>query len=249
MVYMNSKITAVVLTHNDELRIVDCLEKLSFADELIIIDDNSNDRTIELCKNFTSKIYVRELKNNFASQRNYALNFVTGQWILFIDSDEIVSEELKSEIQEKIKSSDVAGYYIKRIDKMWGVELRHGEVGQVRLLRLAKKGNGKWHGKVHETWKIVGKTGELSSPLIHVPHQSVHEFLREIDEYSTLRAEELRENGKSVNFVSIIAFPIGKFVKNYFYNRGYKDGTPGFIYAVMMSFHSFLVRAKIFLKN
>ncbi len=246
---MNKKITAVVLTHNDELRIVDCLEKLSFADELIIVDDNSTDRTIELCKNFTSKIYVRDLNNNFASQRNYALNFASGQWVLFIDSDEIVSITLRDEILEKINESENAGYYIKRIDRMWGIELKHGEVGQVRLLRLAKKGSGKWHGKVHETWKVIGKTEDLSSPLIHVPHQSVYEFLKEIDDYSTLRADELYENSKSVKPISIIAFPIGKFVKNYILNKGYKDGTPGFIYAMMMSFHSFLVRAKLFLKN
>lgn len=244
-----TNLSIVVLTHNDELKIVDCLERLGFADEILVIDDNSYDRTSDLAKQFTSRIYKRKLEGNFANQRNYALNFAKGEWVLFIDSDEIVTKELEEEILRAIKSKEFAGYYLRRVDKMWGRKILHGEVGETRLMRLGKRRGGKWHGKVHETWKIIGKTGELISPLEHRPHSSVKDFLREIDEYSTLRASELKEKGVHTSAVQIIFFPIAKFIHNYFFRKGYKDGVPGLIYALMMSFHSFLVRGKVFLKK
>lgn len=241
-----NKITTVVLTHNDEGRIVDCLENLDFSEELIIIDDQSSDRTLEICKQYTNKIYTRSLAGNFASQRNYALNFASNSWVLFIDSDELVDEKLKKEILLTIKQENYSGYYIRRIDKMWGRKILHGEVGQVKLLRLAKKGSGKWHGKVHETWNVSGSKRELNSPLIHVPHRNVSEFLTDIEQYSSLRAEELAEKGVKTNFFEILMYPLAKFFKNYFFNQGYKDGVAGFVYAMMMSFHSFLVRGKLY---
>lgn len=244
---INNKLTTIVLTNNDESRIVDCLDNLGFSNELIIIDDNSTDRTVELCKRFTTKIYSKALNDNFSNQRNYALNFASNEWVLFVDSDEFVSDKLAKEIVEVTQNHDVAGYYLRRVDMMWGQKILHGEGGQTKLLRLAKKKNGKWHGKVHETWKIRGRVGELHSPLIHIPHPSISEFLSEIDKYSTLRSEELAEKKVKSGFLEIITFPVAKFVLNYLVKQGYKDGVAGLLYSVMMSFHSFLVRGKLFL--
>lgn len=114
-----NNLTVIVLTHNDESRIVDCLEFVSFANELIIIDDDSIDRTTELAKKFTDKIFKRSLGGNFANQRNFALNIAHNPWVLFIDSDEFVSEKLKTEILERISSKKENGFYLKRIDVMW----------------------------------------------------------------------------------------------------------------------------------
>lgn len=241
------KVTAIVLTHNDEDRIVDCLENLLFSNELIIIDDKSTDRTVDLCMQYTKKIYSRALNGNFASQRNYALNFASNEWVLFVDSDEIVDESLKKEIINILNRPTADGYFLKRVDRMWGRTMHFGEVGDMSLLRLARKSLGKWHGKVHETWKVNGKTSFLKNPLIHMPHINVSEFVREIDEYSTLRANQLFEEGARTNALSIIAYPLAKFIKNYLLKKGYKDLIPGLIYAIMMSFHSFLVRGKLYL--
>lgn len=240
-------LSIVVLTHNDEEHLVDCLELLNFGDELIVIDDESTDRTLDIARNYTKKVYVRPLNNNFSNQRNFALNNAHGNWVLFIDSDEFVSEKLKDEILLRIKGREASGFYLKRIDFMWGKKIIHGEVGEVRLIRLAKRDSGKWHGKVHEEWKVGGATNTLMNPLIHAPHQSVKEFIKEVDLYSTLRAVELEEANSSSNFFLIFMYPIGKFVKNYFLKKGYKDGVAGFIYAMIMSFHSFLVRGKLYL--
>lgn len=243
---MNQGISVVVLTHNDELRIVDCLECLNFADELIVVDDNSTDRTISLAKRYTDKIFTHPINSNFASQRNYALNQTHNPWVLFVDSDELVSEKLKKEILNVINLNEFRGYFIKRVDVMWGQKILHGEAGNVKLLRLAKKDSGKWHGKVHEEWRIFGKKGELASSLVHSPHPSVAEFISETSYYSTLRATELFESGHKVSFVGIIFYPFLKFIQNYIFRKGYKDKIPGLLYAIIMSFHSFLVRAKLF---
>ena len=132
---------------------------------------------------------------------------------------------------------------------MWGKAILHGEAGNVKLLRLAKKDSGRWKGRIHEEWKIKGKTGELNNPLIHIPHQSVNEFVRDVDTYSTLRAQELYEEKKYVSFITIITYPATKFLQNYFFRKGYVDGIPGFLYAMIMSLHSFLVRGKLYLLN
>lgn len=246
---MKPTLSVVVLTHNDESRIVDCLECLGFANELIVIDDESSDRTLELVRNFTEKIYIRALKNNFSNQRNFALNYVHSNWVFFVDSDELVSAALRDEILSTIRNQEYTGYYIKRFDYVWETKLKHGELSEVKLLRLAKKDAGKWHGRVHEIWNVKGKVGELSHALLHVPHQNVREFVKDVDEYSNLRVEELLEKQINVSFVQIILFPVGKFLRNYLIRQGYRDGVAGFIYSIMMSFHSFLVRSKLYLRN
>ena len=246
---MKNSLSIIVLTHNDELRIVDCLENLRFGDELIVIDDESSDRTVEIVKQYTKNVYIKSMSGNFSNQRNYGIDKAKSEWILFVDSDEIVPEKLEDEIFQSIKNNNTNGYFIHRFDYMWGKKITHGEVGSIKLLRLARAGKGKWHGKVHEKWSVYGKIDELESPLIHVPHQSVREFIKDIDQYSTLRSEELYVQKKNVGIFSIIFYPLGKFLVNYLLKKGYKDKMPGLIYTITMSFHSFMVRSKLFLKN
>ena len=241
-------ITAVILAKNEEKNIKTCLESLSWCDEKIVIDDESTDRTITIAEKLGAKIYINRLVN-FSDQRNFGLKKATGDWILFIDADERVSSALWYEIMQHINEpiEKASGFYLKRIDKMWGKELRHGDSGAVRLLRLAKKNRGQWSGNVHEQWKINGKTAMLKNPLYHHPHQSVAEFLKEINYYSELRAKELFEQKKKSNWGSIIIYPKAKFILNYFIKLGVMDGLGGLISALMMSFHSYLVRGKLWL--
>lgn len=244
-----TNLSIIVLTHNDEEHLVDCLELLNFGDELIVIDDESTDRTLDIARNYTSKVFSRPLNNNFSNQRNFALNNAHGNWILFVDSDEYVSEKLRDEILSKMNNKEFSGFYLRRVDFMWGKKILHGEVGEVRLMRLAKKDSGKWHGKVHEVWSVNGNTSTLVTPLVHAPHQSVKEFIAEVDTYSSMRESELEETGGNSNFYLILMYPAGKFIQNYFFKKGYKDGVAGFIYAMIMSFHSFLVRGKLYLRK
>lgn len=241
-------ISAAVLTKNEEKNIVDCLESLSFCDEIVVIDDNSEDRTLEIAKKMGAKIFTNPLNNNFSQQRNFALSLAKNNWVLFVDADERVTPQLGEEIVNFVKNSNNnVGAYVKRQDVMWGKELKYGETGTKRFLRLAKKNAGRWVGSVHEEWIVQGDTISLNNSLIHYPHQSVAQFLKEINHYTDIRAAELFEKKVRVKWYSVIANPTVKFFQNYFFRLGFMDGLPGFIVSMLMSFHSFLVRGKLWL--
>lgn len=245
-------VSAVILTKNEEKNIVDCIDSLKWCDEIILVDDNSEDRTIELAEKAGFKVFKRLLSNDFSEQRNYGLLKAKNDWVLFVDADERVSKALASEIigslrQERAGFYSFDGFYIKRRDYMWGKELKHGETGNIKLLRLAKKGKGKWRGRVHERWEINGKIGDLKNPIMHYPHQTIKEFLKEINFYTDLRAEELYNQKVKSNWFYIVFYTKAKFFQNYFIKLGILDGIEGFILALLMSFHSFLVRGKLWL--
>ncbi len=272
------KLSAVVLTKNEEKNIEKCLMSLLFCDEIIVVDDYSTDNTKnQILKinppaggqndKLNIKIIEKHLNNDFAQQRNFGLSKATNDWVLFIDADEEISQELKREIIEldsrhsqtwlerltfRLRGNDnniPNAFRIRRRDYFWNQELRFGEVKKVRnsgLLRLVKKNSGKWMGTVHEVFHTAKNVSRLNSFLNHYPHQTLKEFISDVNNYSSIRAEELFQRGSKTNIFEIIFFPFGKFIYNYFLNFGFLDGPAGFTYAFMMSFHSFLVRAKLY---
>ncbi len=246
-------LSVVVLTKNEEKNIGECLKSLLWCDEIVIVDDYSEDKTIDIvskvCKvHKVFKVVQNHLDGDFSGQRNFGLEKAKGEWVLFVDADERVSTELAKEIKRITDNSKhITGYYIKRQDYFLGKQLKHGETANVKLLRLAKKPSGKWSGKVHEEWKVAGETEELSNSLLHYPHPTISEFLTEINFYSTLRAEELYKKGTKVGFWQIILYPKAKFLQNYIWRDGLLDGMPGLVMVLIMSFHSFLVRGKLYL--
>lgn len=242
-------ISAVILTKNNQDTIKGLVESLSWCEEIIVIDDTSTDKTTYVAKKAGAKVYVNPLNFDYSAQRNFGLEKVTKEWVLFIDSDEVVTEALRKEITEKIKNSTHSGYLLNRNDILFGRTIKFGEVGHVQLLRLAKKDSGIWKGHIHEIWDVKGSIGNIREPIIHYPHPTVTEFLREINNYSTIVAQERYEKKIHMNSWEIVLYPVGKFIQNYFIRQGFRDGMPGLIIAVMMSFHSFLVRSKLFMLN
>ncbi|MFA6081687.1 MAG: glycosyltransferase family 2 protein [Patescibacteria group bacterium] len=245
------KISAVVLTKNEEKNIERCIKSLDFCDEIIVIDDYSTDKTIEIVHNVGNKnlcsVHKKHLNNDFAAQRNFGLNKATNEWVLFIDADEEVSKNLKFEIQNLKFEAD--SYYLKRRDYFWNQELKYGEIKQVRqfgLIRLVSKRSGKWMGNVHEVFHTAKNAVQLNNFINHYPHPTLKEFISDVNHYSDIRAEELHNRGTKTNTFQIIFFPFFKFIHNYFFMFGFLDGSAGFTYAFMMSFHSFLVRAKLY---
>jgi len=242
-------ISVVILAKNEEKNIKECLQSISWCDEIIVIDDNSTDKTAEIAKKLGAKVFTHSLDNDFSEQRNFGLEKAKGEWVLFVDADERISPALWYEIMAITNdpSNQFAGFYIKRKDIMWGRQLDYGETGNIKLLRLAKKDAGKWTGRVHETWSIKGKTFTLKNPITHYPHQTIKEFLQEINFYTTLRAEELFKKKTKVYWWSVILYPKAKFIVNYLIKGGILDGLEGLVVATLMSFHSFLVRGKLWL--
>jgi glycosyltransferase involved in cell wall biosynthesis len=252
---MTPKISAVILTQGKSEKFKECLDSLLWCDEIIVIKDKNkfkgrNEENKR--KEGNIKYYSRDLNNNFATQRNFGLKKASNDWVLFIDDDEIVSKSLMDEIISRLDVSEkmnLKGFYLKRNDIFMGRSLKYGEAANVRLLRLACKSAGIWKGRVHEKWSIPGNTDELGSPLIHYPHDSIRIFLNKINNYTDDVAQSWTEEGRKVSFFSIIVKPAGKFLYNYLILMGFLDGIPGLINAMMMSFHSFLARGKLWQMN
>jgi glycosyltransferase involved in cell wall biosynthesis len=184
--------------------------------------------------------------NDFAAARNQKLADVKTPWVLYLDSDEMIPPELEQEINKAL-TGEYDGYLIPRRDIFLGQELRYGETGHTKLIRLARRGTGNWIRPVHEVWQVKGKIGELRHAIIHTPHQSIASFLRKIDRYSTLDAEYRYSEGVRSSIVRIMLYPAGKFLRNYIVLQGFRDGAPGLIMGLMMSFHSYLTWAKLYL--
>ncbi|MBN1263771.1 MAG: glycosyltransferase family 2 protein [Candidatus Pacebacteria bacterium] len=240
-------LTGIVLTKDEEKNIGDCLKSLEFCDELLVIDDFSKDKTPELALKLGAEVYQRKLGDDFAAQRNFGLQKAKAGWILFVDADERVSSELKDEIRKKINLPGVRGFYFKRQDVFFDRKLKFGETAKTKLLRLARRDAGQWKRRVHEVWQVNGKTAEMTAPLVHYPHQTITQFLEGINHYSSLHAQVLYEERKKTSLSQIIFYPLAKFFQNYFFRLGFLDGMPGLILALMMSFHSFLSRGKLFM--
>lgn len=239
-------ISAIVITKNEEEKIIDCLRGLSWCDEIVVVDDNSEDKTRVLAKKFGARVFRHEMVD-FASQRNFGLKRAKGEWALFVDADEVVTPELALEIRVVAKNSQTSGYLIKRQDIFMGKEMHGGEWADKYLLRFAR--GGAWKRKVHEKWQVGGRITKLHAPLLHSPSPSLKNFIDKINKYSLLHAQSNSEEGKKASLIKIVFMPMAKFFYNFIVKRGYKDGVYGFVYSALMSFHSFLAWSKLWAKE
>ncbi len=243
-------LSTVILTKNEEKNIKRAVRSVLFSSEVIVIDDNSTDKTIEIAKDLGCKVFIRSINGDFSAERNFGMEKAQGDWILFLDSDEEITPELRAEILEVLKNeSRLRSFYIKRRDLFWSRSLKHGEVNTAYskgFIRLFKKGSGSWKNSVHEVFETHHKTGHLIHFINHYPHENVTEFIHSVNYYSTLRSKELFHSGKRTNVWQIIFYPFMKFFYTYFVRLGFLDGPAGFVYSFLMSFHSFLVRAKLY---
>lgn len=207
---------------------------------------------MELKSNLTIITLNRPDITDFAAARNAELAKAKTDWVLFVDSDEKITPDLKAEILTAIKSSKYSAYYIPRQDTFLGRILRHGETGHAKFIRLAKKDFGKWERPVHEVWLARrshggGGVGTLVNPLLHTPHESIASFLEKINKYSSLEADYRYAHGVKSSLFKIWFYPLAKFKYNYIFRLGFLDGVPGCIMAIMMSFHSYLTWTKLYL--
>jgi glycosyltransferase involved in cell wall biosynthesis len=244
-------ITAIILTKNEENSIERCMKSVEFCSEIVVIDDYSTDKTVELAKQYTKNVVQRHLNNDFTAQRNFGLSLAKSEWILFVDADEAVSAKLMHEILMAVHGGTLTkkAYFIPRRDYWWGKEIKYGEVLEARkkgFIRFVKKNSGQWMGKVHERFAINAVVGSFKHYLNHYPHPTIKEFLSEVNHYSTIRAQELKSMGVKPSITHILLYPLGKFLWTYFLRLGFLDGSAGFAYSFFMSFHSFLVRSKLY---
>ncbi|MDH4222926.1 MAG: glycosyltransferase family 2 protein [candidate division Zixibacteria bacterium] len=239
-----SKVSAVVITYNEENNIRRCLESLKFADEIIVVDSKSEDRTVSIAKEYTRKVFLEKWRG-FAKQREFACNLASFEWILNVDADEVITSELAREIRKRIDSNaDVDGFWIRRRSKFLGRWIEHAWQPDwvLRLFRKEKAAVGE--NQVHEKVEIQGKTEKLKGRMEHYPFENLSHNLKKLDKYTTLSARQMQTENRSGIFLKLLFSPILGFFKIYILKQGFRDGVPGLILSVFHSFYVFDKYAK-----
>ena len=241
-----SGLSAVVITRNEERNIERCLKSLSFCDEIIVVDSGSTDRTGEIAKQFTKNVVSRAW-TGYADQKNYGVSLATGEWVLSVDADEEITDELRSEITQLQRNPNGASAYsIPRRTLYSGRWIRHGGWYPNRLVRLFKRDDGKWIGEeIHERWESKGDTKALSGHIQHYSFDSISDQVARNNHYSTLGAKALHKSGVAFSWFSLVVKPQIKFVETYFIKLGMLDGFPGFVISVSAAYSVFLKWAKL----
>lgn len=224
-------ISVIIITKNEEQNIYDCLESVKWADEIIVLDSGSSDRTVEICKQFTPKVFATDWPG-FGVQKNRALEMATNDWVLSIDADERVSDELAKEIRETIDGGDLDGYEIPRLSSYCGRFMRHGGWWPDPVLRLFKKERGRFTDSIiHERLVLDGRVGRLKNHLLHYTFRDLEKVLDTINRYSTAGALQKVEHGKGGGLPSAIAHGLWTFFRTYVIKGGFLDGAEGFMLA------------------
>lgn len=242
-------ITALIITYNEAENIRDCLESLTWVDEIVVLDSYSQDKTIEIASIYTSKIYQRQF-DDFSSQRNYGLDQVTSDWVLVVDADERVAPELKNEIVQKLhtKNEEFAGYRIPRKNYFLGKWIKYCGWYPDYCLRLFKK-DSRYRGLVHENIVVQGPVGKLENALIHYTYRDLEHYINKINHYTTLDANGKHRAGRRISLAYIIFRPILEFVKKYIIKKGFLLGKQGLILSILSAYYQFLKYIKLWELN
>jgi glycosyltransferase involved in cell wall biosynthesis len=246
-----ARISVVIATKDEERNIRNCLESVKWADEIIIVDDASKDRTVEICREYTSNIISNDSKGSFHVNKNLGIERSSGDWILSIDADEIVVPELAQEIKDITERTDKLGYYISRKNFFMGKWIRGCGWYPDYIVRLFRKGAARWPLEIHDVPRIEDKdkVGYLRNSLVHITYASIEQYFDKFARYTTRLAQEEYEKGiriTKINFLLLFLIkPLSWFSHKYFLKRGYIDGFRGFFISVASAVTIFMTYAKL----
>jgi glycosyltransferase involved in cell wall biosynthesis len=241
-------ISIYILTFNSDAKIRKCLQSVFWADEIVIIDSFSTDNTLEICKEFTQKIFQHKF-HGFGNLRNFALSCVSNDWVLSIDSDEVVTDELRFEIEEKLTTGPEAdAYFVPRINYFLKYKITHG--GWYPDYRQPQFFNRKKYkyieeDLVHESFVVDGSIAYLKGHVIQYPFITLKEFFEKMDRYSTLVVEQRWREGKRLKKRYLLFHPLAFFIKMYLLRSGFLDGFPGLILAMLYSYYTLIKYIKL----
>ena len=231
---MGATLTVITLTKDEERNIAGCLSSVAWADEIIVIDSGSTDRTVEIARRFTPNVVVLPWRG-YGAARNEALTRSHSGWILWLDADERVTEGLAAEIRSILLEDDpgVAGYEIARRAYFCGKWIRHGGWYPSRVIRLFRKDRAKFsETRVHERLITGGPIARTRSDLIHYTDPDLTHYFAKFNSYTSLAARDLAEKGKTFSLVDLVVRPLFQFFKMYVLRLGFLDGTHGFVLCV-----------------
>ncbi len=249
---MKTPLSVVVITKNEESRLRECLQSVSWASEIIVLDDHSTDNTVAVAKEFTDKIFSRAMENE-GKHRNYAYSLVSESWVLSLDADERVTPELRDEIIALLKNNpDCNGYSIPRKNFVGNYWARYGGMYPSAQLRLFRKGVFKYDelAEVHPQAYMQDPRGALKNDILHYTYRDFTDAIAKLDRQTDLEARKWFREKRKVGVFGILRKMVDRFYRAYFKREGYKDGVVGLFLAVNSGMYQFLSFAKYWeLKN
>jgi glycosyltransferase involved in cell wall biosynthesis len=225
-------LSVIIITKNESAHIGSCLQSVLWADEIIVLDSGSEDDTVEICKRYTDGVFVTDWPG-FGIQKQRALDKARGDWVLSIDADEVVSTELRMEIEKALQREQVNGYVIPRLSSYCGKQIRHGGWYPDYVLRLFRRHAGYFtESVVHERVVVQGDIGKLTPPLLHDAFVSLEEVLHKVNSYSSLGAEMLYQKGVNSSISKAIFKAIWVFIRTYWLKAAFLDGRQGLMLSI-----------------
>jgi glycosyltransferase involved in cell wall biosynthesis len=240
------KLTVTVITRNEEAHIGEALDSVAWADERVVVDSFSDDRTVAVARAHGARVEQREW-TGYSDQKNYAADIASHDWILSLDADERVTTELAAEIRGLLtRGPDARGYRIPRVTWYLGRWIRATDWYPDYQLRLYDRRSGRWNGRiVHESVSLNERPGRLRHDLHHYSYRDIPHHLATIDRYSTLAAEQARAEGRRGGPWAAVIHANAAFLRNYLLRRGFTQGPAGLVVSVLNSYYVFLKFAKL----
>jgi len=246
-----SKLSVIIITKNEADNIRACLESVAWADEIIVVDSGSSDDTVNISNVLGAQVHVTADWPGFGIQKNRALSYTTGDWVLSLDADERVTPELRSEIEVVLKERHkYAAFRISRLSSFCGRYMQHSGWYPDYVTRLFRNGTAEFSDDlVHESLVVNGPIGKLSNPLLHNTFRDLEELLTKINQYSTAGARMLDEKGKSATLKKAVFHGVWAFFRTYILRAGFLDGREGFMLAVSTAESTYYRYVKLMLLN
>jgi glycosyltransferase involved in cell wall biosynthesis len=240
-------VTAAIIARDEQVHIVPCLETIAWADERLVLDGGSRDRTVELARQAGARVEQRPF-DDFARQRNAAMSLAAHDWILFVDADERVTPELADEARATVEHPGHDGYYIPRFNHIFGKVIRHTGWYPDYQMRLLDRRHARYDEDVpvHEVVRLDrGEPGRLTQHLVHYNYQTIGQFLSKQERYSDFEARQLRDAGP-VRARCLLSMPLREFARRYWTLQGFRDGGHGLLLSLLMAYFTFRRYQKCF---
>jgi glycosyltransferase involved in cell wall biosynthesis len=245
-----SKLSVIVITKNEGADIRACLESVAWADEIVVVDSGSTDDTVAIAREFTTCVHQHDWPG-FGRQKNRALDYVTGDWVLSLDADERVTPELRSSIEAALRDDHAcAAYRVSRLSSYCGRFMRHSGWYPDRVVRLFRRGAARFSDDlVHERLLVEGEIGQLDGELLHHAFDSAEEVLHKMDIYSTAGAQKLHQQGRKATLTGAVLRGMWSFFRTWVLRGGFLDGREGFMLAVSNAEGTYYRYVKLMLLN
>jgi glycosyltransferase involved in cell wall biosynthesis len=241
-------VSAVIITLNEEKALPKCLESVSFAAEIVVVDSGSTDRTIEIAEQYGA-IVIHQEWLGYGKQKQFAVDQASHDWVYCLDADEWVSDELANSIQGVIPYPEYVAYESPRCNKFLGRWLRHGEGYPDYNLRLFNRKFARWSNDlVHEHVVCNGQVGRLAGDLMHESEDTLENYLSKQNRYTSLQAEVQANRCNKPSIIRTVFSPFVRFIKMYFVRLGFRDGFPGFVHISVGCLNSYIKNLKIYEK-